>query len=50
MRKEHIAHANWICGSDWPVVELDSGLVEWIGLSKDILSDLMPSDRTVIGI
>jgi predicted TIM-barrel fold metal-dependent hydrolase len=35
-------------GGDWPVVNLGAGLPDWIELSRNLLDDLSPSDRSQI--
>lgn len=35
-------------GGDWPVVDLGAGLPDWIALSRSLLDDRSPSDRSQI--
>ncbi|WP_374621704.1 amidohydrolase [Devosia sp.] len=37
-----------VWGGDWPVVNLGSGLREWIGITGDLLAGLAPDERQAI--
>lgn len=37
-----------IWGGDWPVVNLGSGLPEWISLTREMLADLSPDEQSAI--
>jgi predicted TIM-barrel fold metal-dependent hydrolase len=36
-------------GGDWPVVNLGTGLPDWIDLSRDLLKTLTPAEQDQIG-
>jgi predicted TIM-barrel fold metal-dependent hydrolase len=38
-----------VWGGDWPVVDLGSGLPEWIGMTSELLSTLSPDEQASIG-
>ncbi len=38
-----------VWGGDWPVVDLGSGLPEWIGMTSELLSTLSPYEQASIG-
>ena len=40
--------ARMVWGSDWPVVDLGTGLPEWIALTRGLIADLSPDERTSI--
>ncbi len=37
-----------VWGGDWPVVNLGSGLPEWIDITKELLSELSPGEQEAI--
>ena len=38
-----------VWGGDWPVVDLGSGLPEWIAMTRAFLSALSPDEQAAIG-
>lgn len=41
--------ARMVWGGDWPVVDLGSGLPEWIAMTRELLSTLSPDEQASIG-
>ncbi|CUX59075.1 MULTISPECIES: amidohydrolase [Agrobacterium] len=41
--------ARMVWGGDWPVVDLGSGLPEWIAMTREFLSALSPDEQASIG-
>ena len=41
--------ARMVWGGDWPVVDLGSGLPEWIAMTREFLSTLSPDQQASIG-
>ncbi|AYM59334.1 amidohydrolase family protein [Agrobacterium fabrum] len=41
--------ARMVWGGDWPVVDLGSGLPEWIAMTREFLSTLSPDEQASIG-
>jgi predicted TIM-barrel fold metal-dependent hydrolase len=41
--------ARMVWGGDWPVVNLGTGLPDWIGLTRALLAGLSPSEQAQIG-
>lgn len=37
-----------VWGGDWPVVNLGNGLLAWSNITRDLLSELTPDERTLI--
>ena len=40
--------ARLVWGGDWPVVNLGDGLLAWSNITRDLLSELTPDERTLI--
>jgi predicted TIM-barrel fold metal-dependent hydrolase len=45
---EAFGPARLVWGGDWPVVNLGDGLLAWSNITRDLLSELTPDERTLI--
>jgi predicted TIM-barrel fold metal-dependent hydrolase len=45
---EAFGPARLVWGGDWPVVNLGDGLLAWSNITRELLSELTPDERTLI--